>query len=77
MRSVAGSGRMHWARLQWTDTPDTPTTYPWTPVWLYRRSGLYADGKWHALTTGGLAELYVTPIKLGPLGKLRTPNGPE
>ena len=60
-RSVAGSGRMHWARLQWKDA-DTPMN---PPVWLYRRSGLYADGKWHALTTGGLAELYVTPIKLG------------
>ena len=66
-RSVAGSGRMHWARLQWDDEVDPPMLMN-PPVWLYRRSGLYADGKWHELTTGGLAELYVTPIKLGPLG---------
>ena len=61
-RRVPSSSRMEWSRLQWTDT-DTPTD---PPVWLYPRSGLYADGKWHRLTVGGrITQLYVVPAKLG------------
>ena len=65
-RSVAGSGRMHWARLQWDNKePPMPTCKADPPVWLYRRSGLYADGKWHALTTGGSRSCTSRRSKLG------------
>ena len=63
-RSVGASGRMEWARHQWTDV-DTPTD---PPVWLRKAHKLYANGEWHELSTAGVitAELIVVPVKLGP-----------
>ena len=63
-RSVGASGRLRqWARQQWTDA----ATLMNPPVWLNNAHGLYANGEWHGLTTGGgVTELIVAPVKLGP-----------
>ena len=62
-RYVGAGDRKQWARQQWTDAA-TPTN---PPVWLNNAHGLYANGEWHGLTTGGgVTELIVAPVKLGP-----------